>query len=54
MCDLLRDDEELSSRIYSQLHSSCKSVGSSILKSIGGKIFKDRERKEVFEEVDKF
>ena len=55
MCDLLRDDEELSSRIYSQLDSSCKSVVSSIFKSsIGGNIFKDREKKAVFETVDKF
>ena len=41
MCDLLRDDEEFSGYIYSQLDSSCKSVGSSFFKSsIGGKIFK--------------
>jgi hypothetical protein len=55
MCDLLRGDEELCGSIYKQLDSSCKSVGSSIFKkSIGGNIFKDRERKAVFETVDKF
>ena len=55
MCDLLRGDEELCGSIYKQLDSSCKSASSSIFKSsIGGNIFKDRERKAVFESVDKF
>ena len=40
MCDLLRDDKELSRTIYSKLDSSCKLGVSSVFKSsIFGNIF---------------
>ena len=54
MCDLLRDDKELSRTIYSKLDLSCTLGISSVFKSsIFGNIFPETEKRAVFEEVDK-